>query len=208
MSRNDLLFSLSAAFLTAGFLIPTLESTNLYGKLPIPFVLLFLVFPTISIIGMFTASYLGKKFPILWQVAKFGQIGVLNTAVDFGILNFLINVTGVTSGAEIILINAVSFTTALVNSYFWNKSWVFDKAKKSNFLTFIVITLIGLSINTGVVYGLTTYISPIIVTSSTLWANLAKVLATCLSLVWNFAGYKLIVFKTTPSAKESVVQPQ
>ena len=195
MQRRDLLLSLAAAFLIALYLLPTLINTNLIFKIPQPLLLLFVALQILTPIAIFIAWYIAKKNKLLWQLAKFALVGVLNTAIDFGILNFFIGMTGVASGAGIILINTTSFSTALVNSYFWNRDWVFGQTKKSNFLTFMLVTLIGLSINTGVVYILTTYIQPILVTSPTLWANLAKVAATVLSLIWNFTGYKLIVFK-------------
>lgn len=195
MIKSDLLKTLSVAFITSVFLIPTLITTGLYKNLPIPLVLVFLVFPTISILGMCAIAILAKKLPILWQIAKFAQVGVANTAIDFGILNTLISVTGITSGVGIIAINAASFTGALVNSYFWNRTWVFKSGTKSNFLTFAIITLLGLSVNSGVVYVITTFIPPILVQSDTLWANIAKAFATGISMVWNFLGYKIIVFK-------------
>ena len=195
MQRRDLFLSLAAAFLIGLYLLPTLINTNLIFKTPQPLLLLFVALPILTLIAILIAWYIAKKIKLLWQLAKFALVGVLNTAIDFGILNFFIFITQVTGGAGIILINATSFSCALVNSYFWNRDWVFGQTKKSNFLTFAVVTLIGLSINTGVVYILTTYVQPILVTSPTLWANLAKVLATILSLIWNFTGYKLIVFK-------------
>ena len=195
MKKRDLLLSLAATFLTALFLLPTLINTNLFFKIPQPLLLLFIALPILTLVGIQIAWFLGKKIKLLWQLVKFAQVGVLNTAIDFGILNFFIAITGVASGVGIILINATSFSTALVNSFFWNKEWVFGQTKKSNFLTFAAVTLIGLSINTGVVYILTTYVPPVLVTSASLWANLAKLAATVLSLIWNFMGYKLIVFK-------------
>ena len=203
MNKNDLGFSLAAAVITAIFLYPTLTTPDLNAKLPVPVILLLIIFVAVSAVSMYAAEVIGRKIPFLWPIAKFGQVGVLNTAIDFGILNFLISITQITSGTGIIFINATSFTTALINSYFWNKGWVFLGSKKSNFITFAVITLIGLSINTGVVYALTTYVPPVIVHSQTLWANVAKLLATGLSLVWNFVGYRLIVFKNAPAQQDA-----
>jgi putative flippase GtrA len=141
------------------------------------------------------AHRIGKKYSFLWQIAKFAFVGVLNTAIDFGVLNALIALTSITAGIAIIGLNAISFSIAVINSYFWNKRWVFSLGKKGNFVTFLTVTLIGLSINTGTVYILTTYLGPDSTSSQTQWANLAKVIATCFSLIWNFVGYKLIVFK-------------
>ena len=47
----------------------------------------------------------------------------------------------------------------------------------------------------SVVFGVTTFIPPFFGLSPELWANLAKVAATGFSLIWNFIGYKFIVFK-------------
>lgn len=198
------MFTLAAALVTSAFLFPTLKTTNIYNSLPYPTILIFAVFPIVSVLGMFVVNMLGRKVPILWQMAKFGQVGVLNTVIDFGILNFLIGYTQVLFGVGIIPLNITSYFIAILNSYFWNKNWVFGGSKKSNFITFVVITLIGLAINTGVVYGLTTFVPRVIVNSPELWANLAKVVATVFSLVWNFAGYKVIVFGKTASGKRRV----
>lgn len=195
MVKRDLILSVAAAIITVIYVFPTLINTGFYFLFSAYSLLFVVSYPILATIGMFTANFLAKKIAILWQVAKFGLVGVLNTAIDFGILNFLIAMTGATSGLGIVFINATSFSTALINSYFWNRDWVFSQAKSGSFVTFMIVTLIGLSINTGIVYGLTTYVPRILVDSPELWVNLSKVAATVLSLIWNFTGYKLIVFK-------------
>lgn len=197
MPKHDLLLSLGAALVIGLSLLPTLINTGLYNQVPFLPVLLFLGLPVLVAIGMFVAYFLGRRLAILWQLAKFALVGVLNTAIDFGVLNFLINVSGITSGIGIIFINITSFSLAIINSFFWNKQWVFGEGKQGNFVTFAIVTFIGLSLNTGIVYLLTTFVDPIIVTSDALWANLAKVLATGISMVWNFMGYKMLVFSRT-----------
>ncbi len=194
MPQKDLLLSIFASYVAAISLLPTLINTQYIDKLPYPYVLLFVIFPIVCVVGMQIAHRVGKKYSFLWQMAKFGFVGVLNTAIDFGVLNALIALTSITAGIGIIGLNVLSFLVAVTNSYFWNKQWVFSAGKKGNFVTFLVVTLIGLSINTGTVYILTTYLGPDSNSSQTQWANLAKVIATCFSLMWNFVGYKLIVF--------------
>lgn len=139
--------------------------------------------------------YLGKKLAILWQLAKFGLVGVLNTAIDFGILNYLSTETGINKGLEVVPIKATAFVVALANSYWWNKNWVFEGKKKANPVTFVIISTIGISINVGVVYIITTLVSAPGKDSGQLWLNIANVGATLLSLIWNFLGYRLVVFK-------------
>ena len=201
MKKVDLGYSFAISLLVGLFLLPILVSTDLYSKLPTPlvFIGLFGILPVVTLVGISIAWFIGKKIAILWQFSKFALVGVLNTAIDFGILNLLILLTGITSGLGIIPLNAVSFTTAVINSFFWNKKWVFQSRKDANFLTFFAITLIGLSINSGIVYMITTFVPPVFISSNTIWVNIAKVLATGVSLVWNFTGYKLIVFKKSSS---------
>ena len=197
MQKEDLGYSFAIGLVVGLFLLPILINTDLYSKLsaPILFAILFAGLPVIFSVGLVLAGFISKKIPLLWQFSKFAQVGVLNTAIDFGILNLLIFVTGITSGLSIIPLNAISFSTAIVNSFFWNEKWVFKAKKEANFITFVVVTLIGLAINSGIVYAITTFVPPIFVDSQKLWVNLAKVLATGISLIWNFTGYRLIVFK-------------
>lgn len=136
------------------------------------------------------------------QLSKFVVVGAMNTGIDFAVLNLLMWLTGVYKGGVIILLNAIAFSAAVINSYLWNKYWTF-KAKEAKeasqmakeFSQFVIISLVGILINTSVVYGVTTFITPFFGLSQELWANLAKITATGFSLVWNFAGYKFIVFK-------------
>ncbi len=139
---------------------------------------------------------------IIRQFSKFVVIGLMNTAIDFAILNLLMWWIGIYKGSWIILLNALSFSVAVINSYLWNKYWTF-RAKEADeagevvkeFSQFAAVTLIGLAINTSVVFGVTTFVQPLFGLSPEIWANLAKVAATGFSLIWNFIGYKFIVFK-------------
>lgn len=195
LARKDLVNTLIVGSLVSLFAVPILINTEAYANFPFPPLIFHLAVPVLGLIGMVVASLLGKRLPVLWQFSKFMAVGFSNTAIDFGILNGLIYFTDITSGLQIIPLNAISFTVAIVNSYFWNRKWVFENPKESNFFTFVGVTLIGLAINSTLVFLITTFIPPVVVTSPKLWANIAKAFATGISLVWNFMGYKLVVFK-------------
>ena len=187
MGKRDIFFALAISYLVSIFSITILVNTDLLDRIPFVLVFLFAAFPIATVFGTLIAILVGKKIPILWQVAKFALVGVLNTIMDFGILNFLILITGIVSGVWIIIMNATSFSVSIVNSYYWNKEWVFP--------TIFLVTIVGLGLNTGIVFVLTTYVHPILGVSPKMWANIAKALATGVSLFWNFAGYKIIVFR-------------
>lgn len=196
MTRSDLINSVIVSFLVGVFLLPVVKTTGFWETFPVAIWLLAIVLiPVLTVVGMFIAFMIGGRLPILWQFAKFALVGVLNTAVDFGILNLLIATVGITSGPGLIPLNAVSFSAAVINSYFWNKRWVFVGKKEGNFLVFFIVTLVGLGINSGIVFLVATFVTPFFETSSTLWVNFAKVMATGISLFWNFTGYRIIVFK-------------
>lgn len=131
------------------------------------------------------------------QIFKFAIVGFLNTSLDFGVLNLLSYFTGIYSGFYIIFLNSAAFLVAVINSYFWNKYWTFNQQggiKGEEFLKFIAVSFIGLALNSFLVYTITTFASFFDMTPQLL-ENFAKILATAVSLVWNFTGYKFFVFK-------------
>ncbi len=141
------------------------------------------------------------------QITKFGLVGIINTGIDFAILNILINVTGIYSGFWLFVFNAVSFGIAVINSYFMNKYWAFKAGgavQSVEAFKFFSVSLIGLILNSLIVYFLGTFfiLSYRLSTSvayayipASLWDNIAKLAATAVSLIWNFIGYKFFVFK-------------
>ena len=141
---------------------------------------------------------LTKKHPGLYQFVRFALVGVLNTFVDLIVLNLLIIMTGIgQEGVTYSIFKAISFTVAVVNSYFLNKIWVFRSEKKkvgAEFSQFLIVSIIGAVINVGIASLVVNYISPIIVPES-LWPSVGALAGTAIGLMWNFFGYKLIVFK-------------
>ncbi|MBI2355655.1 MAG: GtrA family protein [Candidatus Doudnabacteria bacterium] len=139
------------------------------------------------------------KYNLAGQFIRFAIVGAVNTLLDFAILNLLSWATGIYEGNGIIPLNVISFTVAVVNSYFLNKAWAFkDRASEEQgkkFTLFLIVSVIGAIINTATVRIVSTNIDPMFGLSQELWLNAAKVIATGLSLVWNFIGYKVFVFK-------------
>lgn len=133
------------------------------------------------------------------QFSKFVAVGLLNTGIDFALLNILMAATGITSGVGIGILNTVSFTAATLNSYLLNKRWTFGDRDKTDarkkFIQFVAVSAIGAAINGGTVYLVSTFVPPVFGMTPQLWANVAKIFATGFSLTWNFLGYKFFVFK-------------
>lgn len=144
-------------------------------------------------------------------ISRFAGVGVLNTALDFTILNAL---SSSYVGLGIITANIISTTVAMIFSFFANKKLVF-KDKSTDHLyqavVFVVITGFGLWVlQTGVIYFLTrTWTTPLkdvyslvksiglghTFSESFVIKNGAKVVATLVSMTWNYIAYKKLLFK-------------
>ena len=188
----------AVGFLIGLFAIPVAKNVNLFQKIPSPYALLLVALPIASAVGVAITSLVGRRIPLIWQVSKFGLIGVLNTVVDFGILNILIFATGFDKGLPLASLNIVSFSVAVTNSYLWNKNWVFEgngKKTRTEFMEFAVVSVIAAVVSSAIVGGVTEYLAPPGNLSSEQWANVAKILAVIFSFTWNFLGYKFIVFR-------------
>lgn len=129
----------------------------------------------------------------LKQVMIFIGIGILNTGIDFLVLNILLVLVGTPSTVGYFVIKAVSFVVANVNSYFWNTRFTFSAQRTmSSFGKFFVATGIGFGVNTlvaGLVYHLTVGWGALIA------GNAGALVGTIASMVINFVLYKYVVFK-------------
>jgi putative flippase GtrA len=202
-----------------------------------------------------------QKYPIILQILRFAAIGIINTALDFLVLNFISKTLNISAGLKLGQVNVISFSLAVVQSYFWNRYWAFSTqqvlslwknfvrlvlvgalgalavilvlvgAKVSaspsfyliillafvifqlamwigfglskifvsadnqskQFIIFLVVSIIGLIINSVLLSLISQRFA--LVSNPDLNKNLAKILATFVSLVWNFIGYKIFVFK-------------
>jgi len=203
MEKKNLLYSIVLGFLTSWFLIfviknPFIEEFKNIALLERMVWWLPLILPLAFLAGFFLSWLFSRIVAVFLQIAKFVEVGILNTAIDFGILNLLIWLTGITGGWGIAPLNAFSFLCATTNSYFWNKFWTFKKsggASGKEFSQFLIISAIGIGLNTGIVVLGTSIFSPAFGLSAGAWANVMKILATFISMTWNFLGYKFIVFK-------------
>jgi putative flippase GtrA len=134
------------------------------------------------------------------QFGKFLAVGTVNTIIDFGTLNLLSWLTGIYGGVRLAPINVLGVLFALTNSYLLNKHWTFKAPAQPGRRVgrFMLVSLIGVSLNTALVVALTDVMMRPAGITSQLWENLAKALATGGTLLWDFLGYKFLVF-TAPS---------
>lgn len=121
----------------------------------------------------------------LFRFIKFGLIGVLNTLINW-ILFILLNSFGV----YYIISNVIAYSISTLNSYLWNSKWVFkyneDNVKETSF-KFIVLNIIGLTLNTIILYLLVDIVR--------LNKLIALVITTGIVMILNYFINKLWVFK-------------
>ena len=112
---------------------------------------------------------------------RFLLVGGTNTAIDFGLL-FILNSFGLPRVSS----NTISTGVAFIFSFFANRNFTFSANSgniKKQMTLFIIVTLFGLWV-----------IQPIIIS---LISNLlvGKIIATAVTLVWNYLFYSRLVFK-------------
>jgi putative flippase GtrA len=124
---------------------------------------------------------------------RFGVVGVANTVIDFSVLFLLVSL-----GLNAVLGNFISTSIALIFSYFANKKYTFrdlEKGSKKQFAYFLAITLFGLWIIQPIIIEGTSLILNSLKLNSYVLLFAGKLLATIVSLVWNYLMYRRFVFK-------------
>lgn len=119
------------------------------------------------------------------QVLKFGIVGVLNTAVGFGLIFLFDKVMGM--GFEIA--NPLAYFLSTLNSFYLNKKWTFKsdgKVHKEGAVFFAVIAVAW-----AIQYGLLYYLIDIQHMDELVAQTIGMVLFTGL----NFLGQKFITFR-------------
>jgi len=200
MKKNDIILSLIIGEITAWYFFLFLRDLAADSRI-ISIVLwtLPIVFPILSVIGIWLAYLIGKKFLFIFQLAKFLLIGVFATIVDLGLLALLIWMSGITAGLAYSAFKGITFIVATVSKYWGDKVWAFEQKETAGlgkeFTKFFLVTLVGMVINVGVASFTVNLIGPQFGLSAGVWANLGGIIAAFATVLWNFVGYKFIVFK-------------
>jgi putative flippase GtrA len=116
---------------------------------------------------------------------KFGLVGFMGMLIDFGITYF---VKEVVKGHKY-LANGLGFAIAATTNYIFNRYWTFHSKNPhiaAEYTQFITVALVGLAINTGVLYYLHHNKK-----QNFYWA---KLVATGITLIWNFGANALFTF--------------
>lgn len=200
--RNDYNIAAIIGFITAVFITPILifsETPLAYGNISLPIWSLFLILPIGEYAAYVIASKLFSHVLALRQLGRFGIVGLMNFSVDTGIVYTLQHYTGISlDDPRILYLFGMSGSLAIVNSYFWQRTWTFsEKTSPSTkeFIGFLAVTLLSIGINSGVAFWAGTFLLRLNVIAGSRVLGASKIIATAVSLFWNFFGYKLFVFQ-------------
>jgi putative flippase GtrA len=119
------------------------------------------------------------------KFVRFGLVGISGIFVDFGFTWFFKEIVRIPK----YIANAIGFTAAATSNYFLNRIWTFqshDPAILIQFSKFILISVIGLGINTLVLW--------ILVSRYHRHFYLSKLAAIGVVMIWNFLANYYFTF--------------
>lgn len=158
-----------------------------------------IVFPLVTLGIIAVGSSLGRRARILYQFTKYVLVGGLNFLIDLGVLNFLIALTNRSRGGYANAFKAASCLVAMTWSFFWNKFWTFGSVSTARaghqFLKFFAVSAAGLLINVACFSIINNSIGPPGGIPPRTWANVAAMGSGVISILWNFLGYRFVVFR-------------
>jgi dolichyl-phosphate beta-glucosyltransferase len=132
-----------------------------------------------------------SKIKHITPFLKYCVVGVLGTSVDVAVLWLLVHF----GELPVLTATTISFTVSVVNNFLLNKFWTF-RSPSSNyrklFIKFIIVSLGGLA--------LTNLCMWVFVHTIEIWYIWAKLMTSCLVLVWNFLANKYWTFRHSRAA--------
>jgi len=198
LTSRDIFFAAINGLIFGALLPVVLKNMNIALSANMGFAIA-IAFTVLAAAGVAVGHFLSRYIKIIFQITKFGAVGAANFAVDIGILNLLIFLSGSAAGIAYTLFKIISFVFAVTNSYIWNKIWTFKKTDTKEtgkeFGQFIMISIIGLILNAVIASVLVNVIGPLGGIKVKTWASVSAAVASVCVMAWNFIGYKFWVFK-------------
>ena len=124
------------------------------------------------------------KNKLLNQILKFGLVGGTAFVIDYVLLYFCTEFLHI----HYLISSIISFTVSVIFNYILSIKWVFDVKKKQDvkdFVIFIILSVIGLGINSLIMY--------VMVEKFGVYYMLSKIVSTAVVMVYNFITRKLVL---------------
>jgi putative flippase GtrA len=120
------------------------------------------------------------------KLIKFGLVGSTGLVIDFCITWFCKEKLRLNKYVS----NSLGFSFAVVNNYILNRYFTFhnsDNHVASQFLSFLIISIIGFLLNTILLY--------LLQKNTKINFYICKVIVTIIVIIWNFSANSLYTFK-------------
>ena len=147
---------------------------------------------------------------------KFMVVGAIGAVVDFGTLNLLNYFTGM----PFIYRQAISFTLAVTNNFFWNRYWTYPDSRSKPLARqlgqFFLINGVGILVRTPIIQlamkALNAILQPLLgdvtlpfsefLTVEVIAENLAVVVAIFVIMLWNFFANRYWTYNDVDKEKQ------
>lgn len=126
------------------------------------------------------------KNKLLNQILKFGLVGGTAFVIDYVLLYFCTEFLHI----HYLISSIISFTVSVIFNYILSIKWIFDVKKKQDvkdFVIFIILSVIGLGINSLIMY--------VMVEKFGVYYMFSKIVSTAVVMVYNFITRKIFVEK-------------
>ena len=126
------------------------------------------------------------KNKLLNQILKFGLVGGTAFVIDYVLLYFCTEFLHI----HYLISSIISFTVSVIFNYILSIKWIFDVKKKQDvkgFVIFIILSVIGLGINSLIMYVMGEKFG--------VYYMLSKIVSTAVVMVYNFITRKIFVEK-------------
>ena len=123
---------------------------------------------------------------LVQQILKFGVVGGTAFLIDYGIFTILSQFLSV----HYLIASVISFSVSVIYNYILSIKWVFDVTKKQTskeFIIFIILSVIGLGLNSLILYVCVDLIH--------IHELIGKIIATAIVMVYNFITRKMFIEK-------------
>lgn len=120
-----------------------------------------------------------------WKFLKFGMVGFTGMLIDF----FITYLCKEKLKINKYFANAIGFVASASSNYIFNRTWTFHSENPAilrEYMTFFLISTIGLAINTFIIWLLNDKLK--------LNFYVSKLIAIAIVIVWNFFANMLFTF--------------
>ncbi len=143
----------------------------------------------------------------IWQIARFGTVGILNASIDILTLNILLFRFPTHNVNLLIAFNTIAYTLGALNSYFLNKYWTFRHKQATTggeLLRFATVNVAGILCNDAIIWLVAGALHPLIA-NALIWANTSKVSAAIGTAIVSYLGMRLWVFTQKPQPRRGPI---